>query len=284
MNYKKITASLMIAASSVGIINAQNTASQPIGTGFYVALSGAYNLPVNSKGSPYFYANNEVFQPGTNPVEVVPFSLGKGPSVGIDIGYMFTQNIGAELGVDYLFGSRTTFRETDTQFPTYTADQNICGKMLQFKPAMVFSAGTGNIKPYTKAGVVIGVAGKITSEYEVREANTNYSSDYYEEYTGGVAVGFHGALGLDYALNNKMSVFGELTAVGLNYSPDKGEVTRAVENDQDYLNELTVNDREIEFVNSTDGTAQTSSQPRKELKFSAPFSNVGLNIGFKYHF
>ncbi|WP_312075113.1 outer membrane beta-barrel protein [Chryseobacterium sp.] len=282
MNYKKITALLMVAGSSVGFLKAQNTSQTPSGKGFYIAVNGAYNLPVNTKGSPYFYANNEVYQPGTNPVEVVPFSLGKGPSVGIDIGYMFTQNIGAELGVDYLFGSQTTFRETETQFPTYTADQNICGKMLQFKPAMVFAAGSGNVKPYAKAGVVIGVASKITSEYEIRD--TNYSSDYYEEYTGGVAVGFHGALGLDYALNNKMSVFGELTAVGLNYSPDKGEVTRAVENGQDYLNELTVNDREIEFVNSTDGTAQTSNQPRKELKFSAPFSNVGLNIGFKYHF
>ncbi|WBV59249.1 outer membrane beta-barrel protein [Chryseobacterium camelliae] len=284
-NAKKALAGLFVLGlSSLGLSNAQTLTSAPAKSGFYVGINGGYNFPITTKGSPYFYANDETVQSGPNIVEVVPFSLGKGPSVGVDFGYMFTSNIGAELGIDYLFGSKTTFTETDKDFPSYRAEQSISGKMLQFKPAVVFTAGAGNVKPYAKAGIVIGVAGKITSEYEVREPDANYSRDWYEEYNGGAAVGFHGALGIDYALNNQLSLFGEVTAIGLNYSPDKGEVTKAIENGEDYLNSLNVSDREIEFVDRTDGTAQSDNQPRKELKFSAPFSNVGLNVGVKYHF
>ena len=254
------------------------------GTGFYVGVHGGYNFGINSKGSPYLGAYETVYQSGPDPDTVVPFSLGKGANFGLNIGYMFTSNLGAELGVDYLLGSDNKFNNRDADFPGYSEQLRLSGKMIQFKPAVVFRAGTGNLKPYAKVGVVVGVGSKITSEYEEREPEFNYSYDWYEEYNGGTAVGFHGALGVDYALNNQMSLFGEVLATGLNYSPEKGKVTRYNRDGQDRLSTLNTNEREITFVDTNDNVNSSNTQPRKELKFSAPFSSVGLNVGVKYRF
>ncbi len=37
--------------------------------------------------------------------------------------------------------------------------------MLRFTPALKITVGNGNIKPYMRTGLVIGVASKIKSEY-----------------------------------------------------------------------------------------------------------------------
>lgn len=276
-----------LGVSLFSVANAQTT--KPVSgekTGFYIGVSGGYNLPMKTKGEQFFSALEEHRNTdGSRDYKSLPFSLGQGANFGIDLGYMFTTNIGAELGVDYFMGSKVNvYKYTNASNTDYLENQEVSAKMIQLRPTIVFKAGSGKVNPYAKLGLIVGVGSKITSEYSETEPDSNYSYHYDMEFSGGTSLGFHGALGLEYALNNKVSLFGEVVGNGLNYSPNKGKVTKWENQSTNFIATADVDEKEYEYVDEFNSADNASNKPRKSLKFSTPFSSVGLNIGAKFNF
>lgn len=278
---KLILGAGILAMAFVSESQAQTIQSHQSGSGFYVGIHGGYNLPIATQNISQFNFTNETEQTGANRFDDILLSLGKGGNAGVNIGYMFNQYVGAELGVDYLFGSKYNATYNDASDPDYHYDQYLSAKMLQFRPSVVLKSGFKEVSPYAKFGVVLGVASSI--KYEQTETFGADNFQYQLDMEEGLAFGITGALGIDYAINPKISVFGEITATNLNYAPQKGYVTKAMQNGTDFLPDLDVRDKEIEFLDdfTDDGTA---NEPARQQRQSYPFSSVGLNLGVKYKF
>lgn len=262
-------------------VNAQ-TKVNPIqegNTGLYIGVHGGYNLGIAKEFGNW---TNRTQQSGGGwSHEGVGLSYGKGANVGLDLGYMFSKNLGAELGLDYLKGSKTEVTEkwNDGELEKY----ELSGRMLLIQPKIVVKANPATVTPYAKFGAVIGAMPKTTLVYTDVWNSNNYKEVFEQD--GGVAVGVTGALGIDYALNPKMGIYTEIRSMALSYNPKKGTYTEATQNGTNVLNNWDYDEIHYEYVDQVNpGDNTGNSTATKETKVSRPFSNVGLNVGFKYSF
>jgi hypothetical protein len=253
--------------------------------GFYASINSGYNIGTGNVD--YYQAmivgmvsSNET-SATTNTTELVKANLGKGLNVGVNFGYMFTKNMGFELGGNYLLGGE--IKASNTSYTGNYSNSEISAKMIQIKPTLVFRSGFDKLNPYAKVGMVIG-SGKITNTQDDKNG-ANFSTQTVE-LDGGMPIGFHASLGTLYKLTDKLSLFGELNLISLHYAPKKGHITEATENGVDQLPSLTVEQKEIEFIASFTETGAPSNpnEPSKNPLIDFSFSSFGLNIGLQYQF
>ncbi len=246
--------------------------------GAYVDINLGFAAGCGSQNMAGFYNSTE--SANSLNLEQVNLSFGKGLNFGAAIGYMFNQHVGAELGLSYLIGGKTTAKEID--FPQGSSETTMSAKMMRINPSMVINAAFDGLSPYAKFGLVIG-SGTITSETTGNDGTDTYTENW--EYNGGLAMGMSAAFGATYKLSDNMSFFGELNMINMSYAPTKGSMTEAKLNGTDFLALIDVEDKEIEFEDSVTYTGnESSSSPSKELKMLMPFGSVGVNVGIKLAF
>jgi hypothetical protein len=243
----------------------------------YVTVNAGYGMRAGS----FSGGNNTENADNTGSAEVVNISLGKGLNFGGSFGYMFNKNIGAELGVSYLLGGKSETTDEYYSSPTekITWEDEVHSNMIRFSPTFILASGMEKINPYAKFGLTVGV-GSFTENSNRNSTNGDHTERTWKN-NGGVAVGYTASIGANYPLNEKMSLFGELTLIDLNYAPKKGEMTKYTDNGTDMLGTLDVNDKEVEYVDSYSYDNNTSSnpdEPEKHLKWKLPFSSMGFNI------
>jgi opacity protein-like surface antigen len=276
-NMKKLLFGTIVTMFTISSL--QSTAQMKKGA--YVGVNVGYNAAAGA-------ANFEDFQnitqtaTTTSETENIKLSLGKGISAGINVGYMFNENIGLELGVQYLLGGKTkaSDKELDGDYTTNT----LSSKIIQFKPSVVIATNMKNFTPYAKFGAVIG-SGKVLSEFE--DKSGTFIDIANTEFKKGLAIGFNAAIGVNFPINKNLSFSAEVNTVNMQYSPKKASITKYTENGVDKLSTLSVSQKEIEFEkkltrNFTTPTPTTS--PRQQAAISMPFGSIGINVGVKYSF
>jgi hypothetical protein len=255
----------------------------------YASIDAGYGIKMGTQTLLYDSKSNNFNGSSTTTNKVKDVSFGKGFNFGAAFGYMFTKNVGAELGVSYLLGGKTksTSDVTDVEgllTSHRTGDMALSAKMFRIIPSVVIDAGLEKIDPYAKFGLVIGL-GSIKIE-----SNNNDNGDVTVKKTkvnGGVALSLSSAVGVKYNINDMMSVFGELNMMTLSYSPSKGKITEYTENGVDQLPLMTTNEKEYKFVkeNTYESSNPTpDSEPNKEMHQKFPFGNFGINLGFRINF
>ena len=251
------------------------------GQGSYATFHFGYGLAFNSENLANFGIYQSSSTQSVQKMELIRGSFGKGLNISGSYGYMFNQNFGAELGISYLIGS--TYEGNDISFgsSSKTIGQ---GKMLRLNPMMRFSSSKGSIRPYAKAGFMIGF-GNIVLDHE------NWTGNDLEELklkiNGGMAFGLNTGFGVDFVSSEKLVFFSEIQFVSMRYSPKRGEITEWTINGADVLGKATTNDKEIIFVDEVTYTSQNptpDSEPTKILKLDTPFSSVGLQLGVRFNF
>jgi len=261
--------------------------------GAYVNLNLGYGFGMGSMST-----NNETYIQGsslghTSTYETVNLSYGKGLNVGGTFGYMFNKNVGAELGLSYLIGGKTTTTYQETRpnsSETETTDYS--SSMIRINPTFVVTAGLDKINPYAKFGMIIGI-GSVTYNDEDTQTQTIGSTTTSTvtvetiKLNGGLALGVNAGVGLLYGLSDKLSLFGELNMVNMSYAPTKGEVTEYTIDGASHLADLTTKNKEVNFVDSYtyDSTVDhPDATPSTSLKQRMPFGSFGVNFGVKFSF
>ena len=246
--------------------------------GLFVKINAGYGLQTSSQNIGYYAFFNQASATGSFTREQINVSFGKGLNFGAGVGYMFSENVGAELDVSYLLGGKSVAHDTYTG--GYT-DYTLNARFLRLNPSLIISAGSGNISPYVKMGVLFGM-GSITYIYDdYDDGDITY---YKEKLNGGISFGLTSGIGANFSLSDMLSLFGELNMVNMSYAPKKGEVTEFTSNGINQLPDLTTKQKETEFLKEfTVSTANPTpdSQPRQALSQKMPFGSVGLNIGVK---
>jgi Outer membrane protein beta-barrel domain len=279
---KKLILSAAILALGTISVNAQ------IKQGAYASINLGYNMPNNANNA-YSYADLFQFYNGTDngttsTFELVKLSLGKGLNFGGNFGYMFNKNIGAEIGVGYLMGSETEAKKVDNSGSTTGVETTtIKANQLQIKPSLIIAAGYEKINPYAKIGLVLGM-GKTLVNYS--DVNTSNVEEYELEMKGGMMLGFRASAGLNFAINDKISFFTELTSINGNIKPTEGEYTKYTVDGVNELPSLTYNDTHFEFVdeNVDNGTPTPDSVAQKAPRPTFSASSIGLNVGMTFSF
>lgn len=259
-------------------------ASTSYGQRFYANLSGGYGL-----GSTELYdGNNNSSRVGSVETNTKSnIKIGTGANFGAAFGYSFNENIATELGVNYFIGSKSSVEnKEEDQFSRDAYTISLSGKMLMLTPTIVLSHSVNRLKPYAKFGLIIGF-GSVTSEMDYESASiSNPAVRFYGSRTsklsGSIALGLSSALGVSYELSDRISVFGEIQNLNLNYTPKEGEVIKSSVNGEDNLSSLTTNERKIEFTDSytIDLSKPTDENaPSKDIKPNIPFNNFGINVG-----
>jgi outer membrane protein W len=246
----------------------------------YVEAGLGYALPIAAQGYKTETSRNypQFGTPTYNTSLKSGISYGKGVQFDAIMGYMFNENLVAELGINYLAGSKTETDKTTSTGASSTQVATTSAKMLRLLPTLRLTAGKGKVKPYMKAGVAIGVSPKI--KLEVDQVGSGTTSNQQLEMTGGVSIGFVGGAGVIFRPNNRWSFYSEIKVISLSWSPKKAVITKAVVNGQDQLRNSTVSQREAVFVNTVSSTSSANSNaPTENLKSQLPFSSVGLSIG-----
>ena len=142
-------------------------ATQSYSQGLYISAGGGYGFSAagNSSFASTENTSNTATLNNTYTYKISngTGSFGRGAQFGATVGYMFSENIGAELNIGYLLGSKNTNTNYETKFNgTYSSTDTYSGKMLRLTPALRFSVGKDKLKPYMRVGLVIGVGGKIS--------------------------------------------------------------------------------------------------------------------------
>jgi hypothetical protein len=228
----------------------------------------------------------------SNKYEIKSTGLGSGLNVNLAFGYMFSENVGIELGVNEFIGLNKKIHYSNTTLLNEeTSDTKISGMMLQLIPAIVISPGGEKLSPYARLGMIIGILPSVVQKENSTYVNnpvlkaTSTTEVYNFKQYGGVALGFTAAGGVAYKLNDHLKLYAEMVFNGITYAPTKGKVKEWTIDGVDRLATATTKDKEWTYEKKYDNAENIpDANPDKKSKISQNFSNVELNIGVKFNF
>lgn len=255
------TAQSAYASLSVGY--AAGTASDVIGTNYNVTSATA------------FTEKNIV---GT---------YGGGIPVTLGLGFMFTEHLGIDLGINYFLGSVVT-SDIQTTFFGSESTTTSQGNQIRVTPQLVVSTGSENtISFYAKTGFVLPVGGGTTFKVDAIDASsgTPVTTVVEGESAGAFSFGYTGTFGASFNLSDKLSLFGELQGINLRLKGTSQTVTSYKVNGSEIVSTLPASVTTTNYVDSINETSNTDPlQPTESLAETTNYSSIGFNLGVKFNF
>jgi len=248
----------------------------------------------------------------TSKTENLYGSYGEGLSFQLRGSYFFKNNLGVDLGFAYLHGDDQQVREAD--IPNYRTSSAVGrGRAFGVTPSLIYKF-TNNF--YGRVGALLKIGGKteaVVSDknyYAVAPSADNpvgvtvssafglpdgaYThTEYKEDYHGKLPLGFIGALGYRFDLNDNFGFFAEVEYLGISVKRKESKLTEF--NTDVVLADGTVavqslysmdNLPEGYFLETTyeDSLSNSNTDLSKKLGQSVPYSSFGINFGITYTF
>jgi outer membrane protein W len=270
-NYFTMLLMVLVTGVFTNNLNAQGT---------YVNINIGYGLKMSSQNMPDYNMSNLTIDSTSSTMKQINLSLGQGLTAQVAFGYMFTKNIGVEMGLSYLLGAK--IKATSVYGAGIISDYFLSAQMFRLNPSVIIACGFNKIDPYAKLGVIIGF-GSIKNEQDNYE--TGSTEVMKTTLNGGVAFGLNASAGVLFKLTKLVSLFGEINIINLSWAPTKGKMTEDNLNGTDLLPNMTTSQKKIDFVKSYTNDSKnprSDSDPRQELAEKFPFGSVGLNVGVRF--
>lgn len=263
--------SLLLVAATTQTINAQ----------FSVRLGGGYGLPVAQSSIGEMTHETYNGQVYTATSEDVSASFGAGLQLQAGATYMFSNFVGADLGVLYVSGKK--YETGNVQTTPYS---DISTAEYQFKglfvvPSIVITPGQGNL-PYCKLGVKVGSPKIKHTEREYYDGDGTYEEEQEWETKGGMSLGFQGTIGMNWLLNNTMKLFTEVGFSSMSYYPKESIMTSDMVNGEERIDDVPVYYKHIEYNKDLKYEQPDGTKPNQQLRQSVPFSALTLQVGVVY--
>lgn len=266
---------------------------QSFAQGIYIRAGSGYGLPAatailgeNRLIRQEYDATGGLSYESTS--EIVRGSYGAGPVFDASIGYKFNENFIFELGLQYLAGRKyeTSYRNYYIDIGMSTMSENVVtsySRGLYFNPSFVFSAGFGKQAPYARFGILAASPKIIQREESYDDGDGITTSDITWEYSGGIAIGFQTAVGVNWKITERLDIYTESSFLSMTYYARKGTMTENIYNGTDVLDQLIVAAREIEYRKKVDYIPQPDpDSPTQEVRFASPFSYVSARVGIRF--
>lgn len=164
--------------------------------------------------------------------------------MGVHAGVIDNGVVGAQIGMTYLMGQEQNIEKSVAG----TVKSTVSGVLVT--PSVVIAA-KGPFTPFAKFGLVFGL--NMLDEQKMNGSKA--------EFTGGTAFGFEGALGGEFAVQERLGLTVEVAAQSLKWAPTEIETAGITGSFED------------EVVTGTNNTG---------LKDVRDLSNLAIKIGFNY--
>lgn len=274
---KKLLLSLLLVAGCFGVASAQ---------GLFIRVGGGYNMGIDQA----LIGQNETTTASTSSATVkrenVYGSYGQGINLGLRVGYMFTENIGADLGLNYILGAKHTITDKSTTSISTSEDTHeTWANTFLINPCVVLSTSQEKmISAYTRFGIAIGMPSVTTTMKSTATSPVGNSTREGEmEASMAVGLGFTGAVGVDIHFGDMFGVYGELNLLSMSSKINSLEITKSTRDGKDVLNDIPADQRKINYVDEIE--TKTDETPKDQLRTgSNPFSALGINVGLKIRF
>jgi hypothetical protein len=213
--------------------------------------------------------------------------LGTGLPFVLAPGFKFNEHFGVELGINYFYG----FTIKDKNEGSFSSsEKKYHGQMLSLVPAFIMTFSVDKIHPYARLGLILGVMNSVVYKnhetyYQEWKAAAYLETDSKSKDYGGIAIGAQAALGTDYAISDKISLFGEIQVDGISYAPKHGKYLEYSQDGVDVLGDRTVNQNKWDYKKEIDMSQEIpNDQPDQVARVNHRFGNVGLVVGVKFNF
>lgn len=219
-------------------------------------------------------------------------TLGNGIGINLTPGYMLSEHFGAEIGLSYFMGSEVT-TSSDELEGFYTDE--FSGQTSQFRvnPSLVVRSGGDGISLYSKVGLLLPVTGTTVGRRERTGNGTALNPDISieTETIGALSLGYTGAIGVNWALSDKLSLFGEVSGAFLRIKSNETEITKFEQNGTNQLDNLSTGDKETVYVDELNGNTNQQgganyddTKPSEALAFKRNFNSTFINVGVTFKF
>lgn len=228
-------------------------------------------------------------------------SYGEGTNFQLRGTYFFDDSFGFDLGVGYLHGTDQDI--SVISLPSTEVDAVARARAFGASASVVYKF-TNNI--YGRFGALLKLGGKtegviyqksVFSEEEAAALGVpdgSYSeTNYKEDFHGHFPLGFVGALGYKYDLDDNFSLFVEAEYYGISLKRKDSEISEfntdvKLPDGSVAVSGLYTMDNLPEGVNKNttyvDELSNTNTDTTQELSQKVPYSSFGLNIGITYKF
>jgi len=270
--------------------------------GGFIAQSGKTEFNnADPNGITMIQQSTEISTDGsTIHVKALNGTLGGGFKFNVTGGYMFNNYIGAELGVNYFYGSKETIGKFTS--PQLISEEKAYIRGVDLMPAVYLTPNFKKLNPYARIGLVMTGAGKLTIDTNVTQIDgggqgTDIVVNAKTEVKSKFSTGFGAAAGLTYPIGDKLSLFGEFEFRNFSIKSKSASIkeyeTRAVTGGQSQLvpgqqlTDLPVSEKEFIFTDDYNLSATSpvpENEPRKIPTQFINTSGAGINIGVKYSF
>ncbi len=258
----------------------------------YFRAGGGYAFPIATESIGENRTQTSIYEgndySNTDKSENVSGSYGSGINFNVGGGFMFSEFLGVDLNVSYLIGKKYETGHDSKYYSNgdlYGFNKSTVAtksKAIFIAPSFVITPGGANA-PYGRFGVVLG-SPKIDREEDYSyEGDGSGSGSRKWEYTGGMSAGFQGAVGMNWTLGGSLKLYTELNFTSMTFYAKEYNQTEAIADGVSYLNQLTVLEKNTEFVKEIDNDIQPdSSKPKQVLREGTPFSSLSLQVGIVY--
>lgn len=237
----------------------------------------------------------------TTSVENTYGSYGEGVNFQLRGTYFFNEKVGLDLGVGYLNGADHTINKTTV--PGVDVDAIARGRAFGATVAVAYKF-TNNF--YGRAGALLKIAGKTEAVVSSSTVFTKAESDaqglpegsysetnYIEDYHGKFPLGFVGALGYKFPIDNNFSIYVEAEYYGISLKRKDSELQEfntnifAPNGTMVAESVYTLDNLPPGFVKKTnyvDELRNDNTDTSKKLSQKVPYSSFGINVGVTYKF
>ncbi|PUZ20980.1 Outer membrane protein beta-barrel domain-containing protein [Chitinophaga costaii] len=334
-----ITASVVLLCSIPAW--AQNTSistnKPPHDHGLYLKIAGGYYFSVSQGQFPDVgpyppHDTHESINTTTGATaiisdKVLTGSYGAGARGGLTVGWNFNKYVGIEGTFNYYSSSKNLMTKqvvTALGAPTTVLGQVISHgyvHAVDFAPSVIISPGYTQVNPYLRFGVVVPLWGRLNIETKASQtsqvpgypaniiAQTTISR--HEQIKPNITIGFQGALGVSFALNNRLDIFVEAEYRNVPVYGKSKEVTAYEENTviintasgptgtttHRGLGDLSTAERYTDYKTTLDQNSNTATgttgattnykdntKPSNDLKSYINIGGLGANVGLKFKF
>ena len=249
-----------------------------LGFGYAFPIAGGDAAVYNSFLQPI--SGTESSDGVTSTYNLKKASYAAGLHGNLSIGCMLNQHLGVELGaIAGLAMKKYNFSFTSTQANTpYTDEFTSYARLpLILTPSIVVSTGDKKISAYARVGLAIAIAGKIITGEHYKDTSGEIATIF--EVKNYPSLGFTGAAGARYKLNNSLNLWIEANGLLMNLDPKKGAYTSWVQDGYQVLSQVNTSDTHFEYTHSFSNKIGSPNVASKALAFSTPFSNIGISLG-----
>jgi len=245
---------------------------------------GPYNGSIttnNNNSTTYDYKNNSSFAAGLQG--------------NIGLGYMFTEHVGLEMD---LIAGLASKKYNNAQYvdtgsgSSYTSSINANTPIL-LAPQLVLETGGTKFNFYARGGLVLPLYAHF-KEVDNQVSTQAGSGTFYDTYTSdvktGFSLGFTGAMGIQYYLNENVCFWGEVNLLSMSLPVIESDLTDFTENGVSYYSQISSSQPTVtkysKSFSSINGTNQNVNNNNQLIlpSYSIPFSSVGIHAGIMYRF